>query len=393
MEFSFSKRVNNIKPSAIRELAKLIQDPEIISFAGGMPAPELFPIEEMRKISSSIINQKGRKALQYSSTEGVYDLRKNIADRIKKFNVNCLPDNILITSGSQQGLEFTGKLFIDEGDEIICESPSYIGALNAFRCYNPKFVEVPMDNKGMIMDELEKILKTHPKVKFIYTIPNYQNPTGVSMSDERKKRLIELSLKYNIPVIEDNPYIELKFDEKDNFPIKSYDKEDNVIYLGSFSKTFCPGLRVGWILASEEIIRKYTLIKQGVDLHVNTLAQMEILEFISNYDYDGHISKIRSVYKKRRDVMLKTIEDEFPKEVVFTRPEGGMFIWVELPKYMDATDIFKKALEKKVAFVPGEPFYSNGGTKNCFRLNYATMSENRIIEGIKRIGQVLREEI
>lgn len=389
----FSKRVDNIKPSAIRELAKLIQDPEIISFAGGVPAPELFPIEEMSSISSSIIRNAGRKALQYSSTEGVLELRKCIADRMRKFNVSCTAENILITSGSQQGLEFSGKLFIDDEDVIICENPSYVGALNAFSSYNPTFVSVPMDENGMIIEKLEEILKQYPDAKFIYTIPNYQNPTGVSLSTERKKKLIKISNKYNIPIIEDNPYLELQFDEKESFPIKSYDDNDQVIYLGSFSKTFCPGLRIGWIIASTDIVRKYTLIKQGADLHVNTLAQMEVAEFIKNYDYNSHIKKIKATYKNRRDIMIESINKYFPSNIKYTKPDGGMFIWVELPMGINTEIIFRKALDKKVAFVPGEPFFSKKGTKNCFRLNYATMQEKLIIKGVKRLGQVLKEAL
>lgn len=393
MKFKFSNRINNIKPSPIREMAKLIQDPEIISFAGGMPAPELFPIDELSEISQYIIKQNGKKALQYSSTEGLYELRKIISDRMNIFNIVCSPENVLITNGSQQGLEFTGKLFIDDGDIVICENPSYIGALNAFRVYNPKFVGVPVDNNGMIIDELEKILRKHSNIKYIYTVPSFQNPTGVSMSEDRKRRLVELSCEYGVPIVEDNPYLELNYREEIEFPVKSYDKDENIIYLGSFSKTFCPGLRVGWIIAAEDIIKKYSLIKQGVDLHVNTFAQYQIAEFIKKFDYNGHVEKIKNVYKRRRDTMLNSIAKEFPEKIKYTIPDGGMFIWVELPVNIDANTIFKKALNKKVAFVPGDAFFAEDSVKNCFRLNYATMSEERIEEGIRRLGEVLRESV
>jgi DNA-binding transcriptional MocR family regulator len=393
MKFKFSKRTNYIKPSPIRELAKLIQDSEIISFAGGMPAPELFPIEELSGISRDLIKRDGKKVLQYSSTEGLYELRKIISDRMNRFNIACSPENILITNGSQQGLEFTGKLFIDDGDIVICENPSYIGALNAFRVYNPKLVSVPVDNNGMIIEELEKILRNHSNIKYIYTVPSFQNPTGVSMSVERKRRLVELSREYGVAIIEDNPYLELNYGKNIEFPVKSYDKNENVIYLGSFSKTFCPGLRVGWIVGPEDVIRKYSLIKQGVDLHVNTLAQYQIAEFIKEFDYEEHVEKIKNVYKRRRDTMLKSIEEEFPKEIKYTKPDGGMFIWVELPENIDANMIFKNALNKKVAFVPGNAFFAEGKVNNCLRLNYATMDEERIEEGIRRLGEVLRTSL
>jgi 2-aminoadipate transaminase len=388
--FNYSKREKLIKPSAIRELAKLIQDPDIISFAGGMPAPELFPLEEMAMVSSDIIRKNGGKALQYSATEGLLDLRKIIANRMNRFNVSCTEENIIITNGSQQGLAFSGKLFIDEGDVIICENPSYIGALNAFRIFNPRIIGVSMDENGMLMDELAKTLKEYPQAKFIYTIPDFQNPTGVTLSAERKQTMIKLSEQYQVPIIEDNPYLELNFNDGISYPIKSYDKTGNVIYLGSFSKTLCPGLRVGWILAPQEVVKKYALIKQSVDLHTNTLSQMEIVEYVSRYNYDHHIMAIRDLYRARRDTMLKTMAAEFPDSIHWTKPQGGMFIWVTLSETMNATDVFNKALEQKVAFVPGDSFFPDGNISNCFRLNYVTMDENRIIEGIKRLGQVLK---
>ena len=390
MSIKYAKRMEYIKGSAIRELLKLTEQPEIISFAGGLPAPELFPIEEMKEVCLKVLDTDGKAALQYSPTEGYLPLRKIISERMKHSGIEIAADDILITSGSQQGLEFSGKVFLDEGDTVICESPSYLGALNAFKSYLPNFVEVEMDNDGMKMDELEKALKANPQAKFIYTIPDFQNPSGITMSLERRKRLVELSVKYNIPIVEDNPYGELRFEGERIPAIKHFDTEGMVIYLGTFSKTFSPGLRVGWVAASPEVVRKYVLVKQGADLQCNSMAQRETAAFVQMFDIDKHINKIIEVYGRRRTLMIETMEKEFPKNIKFTYPSGGLFTWVELPEGIDAAEVLKKALEEKVAFVPGGSFYPNGGNENHFRLNYTCMPEGKIVEGIKRLGKVLK---
>lgn len=389
MEITFADRVDSIKPSAIRELLKLTKQPGVISFAGGWPAPESFPIEEMKQVSLKVLEEQGKSALQYSSTEGYLPLREFIAKRMKLSGVKIEADEILITNGSQQGLDFSGKLFINPGDVVICESPSYVGALNAFRAYMPKFVEIPMDDEGMIMEDLEKALKENPKAKFIYVVPTFQNPTGKTMSLKRREKLVKLATQYKVPILEDNPYSDLRFEGEDIPPVKHFDTDGIVIYLGTFSKTFCPGLRIGWVAASPQIVRKYVLAKQGADLQANTMSQIELYKFIEMFDFDAHVEKVRDIYKKRRNAMLETMKKEFPSNVKYTYPQGGMFTWVELPEGIDAADIFKKSLESKVAFVPGSSFYPNGGNENHFRLNYGTMSEDLIIEGIKRLGKVL----
>jgi len=390
MEIRYADRVDCIRPSSIRELLKLTQQPGVISFAGGHPAPESFPVEEMKKISVKVLEEQGKSALQYSSTEGYAPLREFIAKRMKDSGIEVEANQVMITNGSQQGLDFSGKLFINEGDVIICESPSYIGALNAFRAYMPKFAEVPMDDEGMKMEELEKALEQNPKAKFIYVVPTFQNPTGRTMSLERRKKLVELAVQYGILVLEDNPYEELRFEGDRIPPVKSFDKEGIVIYLGTFSKTFCPGLRIGWVAASSGIIRKYVLAKQGADLQANTMSQIELYKFLEEYDFDEHIKTVRNIYRKKRDVMLETMKAEFPSNLKYTYPHGGLFTWVELPKGICAEEILKKVLEQKVAFVPGSSFFPNGGNENYFRLNYGTMSEDLIIEGVKRLGKVLR---
>lgn len=391
MEFRLAERMSNIKASEIRELLKLTEQPDIISFAGGLPAPELFPVEEFKIISSEVIEKEGREALQYTTTEGFRPLRKIIAEqRMKASGVNVSEDNIFITSGSQQGLDFSGRIFLDKNDVVICESPSYLGALNAFKAYMPKFVEIPMDNDGMIIEDLESALKNNPNAKFIYTIPDFQNPSGKTLSLERRKRMVELSEKYNVPIIEDNPYGELRFEGEKLPSVKSFDRAGSVIYLGTFSKTFCPGLRLGWVCAEKNILSKYILVKQGADLQSSTISQRETALFMERYSLDEHIEKIKSVYKKRRDLMIKMMEEEFPDNCTFTYPQGGLFTWVTLEEGQNAADILEIALKDKVAFVPGGSFFPNGGHPNHFRLNYSSSSEEQIIEGIKRLGKVLK---
>ncbi len=391
MAIRFAKRMENIKGSAIRELLKLTEQPEIISFAGGLPAPELFPIEELKQVCLKVLDTDGKAALQYSPTEGYIPLRKIVAERMQKAGISVDYDDIIMTSGSQQGLEFSAKIFVNEGDTIICESPSYLGALNAFKAYLPNFVEIEMDDDGMKMDELEKALKENPNAKFIYTIPDFQNPTGITMSLDRRKRLIELAQEYNVPIVEDNPYGELRFEGEKLPPIMHFDKTGIVIYLGTFSKTFAPGLRLGWVAASPEILQKYVTVKQGADLQCNSMSQREIAYFVQMYDLNAHIKKIIEIYKKRRDLMISTMEKEFPENVKYTYPNGGLFTWVTLPKGLDAAEVLKEALNEKVAFVPGGSFYPNPGNENHFRLNYSNMPEERIVEGITRLGKVLRE--
>lgn len=390
MEISFSQRAEGLKASEIRELLKLTEMPEIISFAGGLPAPELFPVKEMKKVMQNILDEDGIGTMQYSTTEGFKPLRKIIANqRMVNSGVHVTGDDIIITSGSQQGIEFSAKMFVNEGDTIVCESPSYMGALNAFRAYRPKFTEIEMDENGMIIEKLEEELKKNKKVKMIYTIPDFQNPTGITMSDDRRKKLAELASKYKVPVIEDNPYGELIFEGTTHPSIKSFDKDGWVIYLGTYSKTFCPGFRIGWICASPEVLQKYVIIKQGADLQSSSLDQRATAKFMETYDLGKHIDDIKKVYGKRRTLMLRSIDEYFPKEIKHTNPYGGLFAWVELKEGLSSKKILEEALKEKVAYVPGGSFFPNGGRDNHFRLNYSCMSEEKIVEGIKRLGKVL----
>lgn len=394
MTVEFADRMKNLKGSEIREILKLTEKPEVISFAGGLPAPELFPIEEMKKVSVAVLENEGMSALQYSTTEGYVPLREKIAKRMnEKLKTNITKDEILITNGSQQGLDFAGKVFINKGDIILCESPSYLGAINAFNSYEPEYIEVPTDEDGMIIDELEKILKNNDRVKLIYVIPDFQNPTGRTWSIERRKKFIELINKYEIPTVEDNPYVELRFDGYFLPSLKSLDTKGLVIYLGSFSKIFCPGYRLGWTCASKEILNKFIIVKQGADLQTSTIAQREVNTFMDMYDLDVHVERIKDVYRKRRNLMLETMKSELPDNIKFTYPSGGLFTWVELPNNIDSREVLTKCIENNVAYVSGSSFFPNGGKHNCFRLNYSNMPEDKIIEGIKRLGKVLSQFI
>lgn len=392
MAIRFAKRMEGLKESEIRELLKLTEKPEVISFAGGLPAPELFPIEEMKEISKIVLEESGTQALQYSTTEGFQPLREQIAKRMNSKNkTNVTKDDILITNGSQQGLDLAGKVFLDEGDVVLCESPSYLGAINAFKSYSPKFIEVPTDKSGMIMKELEKILEVTENVKMVYVVPDFQNPTGRTWPIERRKRFMEIISKYEIPVLEDNPYGELRFEGEDLPSLKSMDKKGLVIFLGTFSKIFCPGYRLGWTCAPQNILRKFIFVKQGADLQASSISQREVSKFIDLYSLDNHVKKIKQVYARRRDLMLETMKKEFPEGIEYTHPEGGLFTWVELPRHLDSRVIMKDCLENNVAYVPGGSFFPNGGKENCFRLNYSNMPDDRIVEGIKRLGEVLRK--
>lgn len=386
--------MSHLKASEIREILKVTEQEEVISFAGGLPAPELFPIDEINEIHRLVLQEAGTKALQYTTTEGYAPLREWIAARMnERLATSFDKDHILITHGSQQGLDLSGKVFLDEGDSVVCESPTYLAAISAFKAYGCRFIEIPTDEEGMDMHVLEEVLNHTRNIKLIYVIPTFQNPTGKTWSLERRRKLAELSARYGVAVVEDNPYGELRFEGEFLPSVKSFDTAGNVLCTGSFSKIFCPGLRIGWIAGDKEIIRKYVLVKQGTDLQCNTLAQMTIATYLQHYDIDSHIAKIVEVYRKRRDVALQCITRYFPASVKFTHPEGGLFTWVELPEGISARDILLKCLERKVAFVPGGSFYPHAQKENTFRINYSNMPEERIQKGLEIVGEVLQEQL
>lgn len=394
MKLKFAERMSYLKASEIREILKVTEQDDVISFAGGLPAPELFPVDEIKEIHRIVLEEAGTKALQYTTTEGYAPLREWIAGRMnERLATSFDKDNILITHGSQQGLDLSGKVFLDEGDIVLCESPTYLAAISAFKAYGCSFIEIPTDEYGMDMKVLENILSNTPRVKLIYVIPTFQNPTGKTWNLERRKKLAELSARYEVAVVEDNPYGELRFEGESLPSIKSFDRIGNVLCTGSFSKIFCPGFRIGWIAGDKEIIRKYVLVKQGTDLQCNTFAQMTIAEYLKRYDIDRHIGKIIEVYRKRRNVAVECIERYFPKYIKFTRPEGGLFTWIELPEGVSARDILEKCLEKKIAFVPGGSFYPNENKENTFRINYSNMSEEKIKKGLQTVGEIIRSYV
>lgn len=388
----YSNRMERMKASEIRELLKLTAQPDIISFAGGLPAPELFPVEEIAKVSHDLVLKEGRQLLQYATTEGRPSLRAKIAKRMAdKYHTVVDKGDILITTGSQQCLDFVGKLFLNPGDVVLCESPSYLGALNAFNAYEPQFVEVPTDNGGLIPEELDKILAGTPNCKFIYVIPDFQNPTGRTWSMERRHAFMEVVNKYNLPVVEDNPYGELRYEGEILPSLKSLDTKGLVMFLGTFSKIFCPGLRLGWVAAEHSVLEQFVKIKQSADLHTSNFDQGVADAYMEAYDLDEHVKDIVALYKHRRDIILQAMADEFPAGTEWTHPEGGLFLWLTFPEGVSALQVFKKCIEMKVAGVIGDAFYPNDKTDRSMRINFSNMPDERIKEGISRMAKAIRE--
>jgi len=397
----FAQRTQRMQSSAIREILKFTQLPGVISFAGGLPAPEVFPVEAVKAATDRVLRTDADKALQYGLTQGYTPLRELIAERSARFGLNINVENILITTGSQQGLDLLGKIFINRGDRIIVESPSYLGALQAWNAYGAEYVSVPFDENGMRTESLEAALRTGPK--FIYVLPNFQNPTGVTLSLERREQLVKLADQYGVPLVEDDPYGQLRYTGKHLPPVIVLDSryrnngntayQGNVIYLSTFSKILAPGFRLAWVVAPKEVIAKMVQAKQGADLHTSTFTQLVACQTAQDDYLDQHVILIRNIYNERRRVMLDAMTDHFPKNVHWTRPDGGMFLWVTLPDGMNSADVLTKAVEKKVAFVPGGPFHANGGGENTMRLNFSNSSPEKIKKGISRLGQVLHEMI
>ncbi|MBC8248334.1 MAG: PLP-dependent aminotransferase family protein [Anaerolineales bacterium] len=373
--------------SIIRDLLKLALQPDIISFAGGMPASELFLVREFEEACRYVLTHDGVRALQYGTTEGYPPLRQYLVEKMQEYDVPAEQENILIINGSQQALDLIGKMFINPGDVILTEGPTYLGAIQSFRAYQARFVTVPLDEDGIQTDKLEEVLK-HTPVKFIYVLPNFHNPAGVTMTLERRLKLVELAAKYGVFIVEDDPYGELRFEGQDIAPLVVLHKE-NVLYLSTFSKTLAPGIRLGWIVAPSKIIAKLVQAKQGSDLHTSTFIQMVANDICQRGILRHHVKEIRKVYKERRDAMLDAMERHFPPGVTWTRPEGGLFLWVQLPEHVDASEFLNVALQEKVAFVPGRVFYPDGDGQNAMRLTFATAGPEKIEEGIERLGRAL----
>lgn len=397
----FAGRTDNIGSSAIRELLKLTSLPDVISFAGGLPAPELFPIERFKEASEVVLTEMGDRALQYGTTEGYQPLREMIATNAGKYGIQISADNVLITTGSQQALDLLGRIFINRGDRILVESPTYLGALQAWNAYGVKYVTIPFDDDGMQTDLLEERLRTG--LKFIYVLPNFQNPTGVTLSRERRVQLVEMANAYGVPIVEDDPYGQLRYEGDHIPPVVVLDDEirakevpiysGNVIYTSTFSKILAPGLRLAWVVAPTEVIKKLVQAKQGCDLNTSTFNQYLAYEVANGPWMKTHIQQIRVTYKERRDVMLKALEEYMPEGVQWTRPKGGLFLWVTLPESVNTIEIFPAAVKEKVAFVPGDSFHPLGGGENTMRLNFSCMKPELIVEGIKRLSEVVKKNL
>lgn len=400
-EYRYAQRTQRMASSAIRELLKLTALPDMISFAGGLPAPDVFPVVAFREACDRVLTHAGPQALQYSATEGYLPLREMIARHTSRYGMQITPHNILLTSGSQQALDLLGKIFINPGDRILIESPTYLGALQAWNAYGAEYVPVPIDEYGMIPEALEEALRVGPK--FIYVLPNFQNPSGVTLSLERRHKLLQLAEARGVPIIEDDPYGQLRYEGihkpalvvLDGQLHNSHDGHyrGNIIYLSTFSKILAPGIRLAWVIAPPQVIDKLVQAKQGADLHTSTFNQMVAYEVARGGFLDQHIQTIREVYGARKEVMLNALEQYCPPEVRWTHPEGGLFLWLTLPDWVDATDAFKAALQRKVAFVPGEYFFPHGEIKNCARLNFSNATPEEIRTGIERLGEVLSERI
>jgi 2-aminoadipate transaminase len=400
-EYRYAQRTQRMGSSAIRELLKFTEIPDLISFAGGLPAPDVFPVKEFNAACDRVLRKQGTMALQYSATEGYLPLREMIARHSARYGIKITPDNVLITSGSQQALDLLGKILIDPGDRILVESPTYLAAIQAWNAYGAEFITVPMDEDGMNTDYLEEALRAGPK--FIYVLPNFQNPTGETLSLERRQKLIALADQYGVPIVEDDPYGQLRY-EGEHLPsivvLDSQSRDDgnpcyrgNVIYLSTFSKTLAPGLRLGWVIAPPEVISKLVQAKQGADLHTATFNQVVAHEVSRGGFLDRHIHTIRRVYGERRDLMLAAMDRYFPPEVSWTYPLGGLFLWGTLPSYMDAKELLISCLDKKVAFVPGEPFHPTGGGVNTMRINFSNATHDEIQVGIRRLGTAIRKKL
>ena len=389
MNSVFSDRIIKTKPSFVREILKVTEQKDVISFAGGLPNPISFPKKALEESSVRIIENYGDKVFQYSTTEGYKPLRQYIADRYKKrFNLDVDADDILITTGSQQGLDLMGKVLLNKGDKVAIEKPGYLGAIQSFSLYEPKFCHITLDSDGINLEELENTLKNND-VKILYTVPNFQNPTGLTYSMEKRKAMRDILKKYNTFLIEDDPYGELRF-SGENLPYIGANYLENSVLFGSFSKTVTPGMRLGYLCTKNKELRKNLVTaKQSSDLHTNIFSQYMIYDYLVNNNYEEHIAKIKALYKEQATCMINAMEKYFPSYVSFTKPEGGMFMWATLTNNESSLEVFNRAMEKKVAFVPGDPFYVDIENSNSFRLNYTNSDDATIEEGIKRLGSVL----
>lgn len=389
----FASRMECLQDKALLNAMELTETEDMISFSAGFPSPETYPVEEIKRSFDQVLDREGKEALSYCSTSGYGKLREIIAQRmLDKFGLQYRTDEVVITSGSQQALDMSSMLFINKGDVVLFETPSYLGAVNALRAYEAELVALPTDREGLILDALKKALDQYgDRVKLIYVIPDFQNPTGRSWSAERREAFVDFISAYDIPVIEDAAYSELSFEDKLEKPLSYYDKKGQVVYVGTFSKTFCPGLRVAWLCARENLMEKFLLLKNAADLSSSAIAQRQMAHYLTHNDLDAHIKWIIGLYKERRDRMMEVIDREFPKEAHYVVPKGGLFIWLELPEGKDSRELLRRAMAEKVAFIPGGSFYPSGVKNNELRLNFSNMSHEDIEKGMTILGRLTRE--
>lgn len=389
MTFKYSNSVPKSNENATADILKAASDPKVISFAGGLPAAELFPVEQMKAASDKVFDLYGQEVLQYASTLGCLGLRKEIVKMMKERAVETSVDNIAVTTGSQQAIDLVARMLINPGDVVITEDPTYLAAIDVFKSYGAEMVGVPMDEDGIKTDALAETVKKYPEAKFIYTIPNFQNPTGRTMAIERRKELIKIANEADLPVLEDDPYGAIRYAGEFLPSLKHFDTEGRVIYLSSFSKILAPGMRLGWIVASQDFMAKFALLEQNADLHADNLAQYVVAQFLQDVDVTEHIKKITDVYEHRATLMLQEIDKQFPKNVHHSIPQGGMFIWVEVPG-VDTKQLFDECIKHDVAFVPGSAFFANEEQPGTFRMNFSNMNDEQIVEGVKRMGAAIK---
>ena len=392
MEYTFSDRTNNLKPSAIREIFKYASDPSVVSLSAGNPSPDAFPIKELEEISARLFKEKPIELLQYSITEGYAPLRSYLLKYMKeKYNIGTENDDILITTGAQQIMDFATKSLVNEGDVIITEAPSFIGSLNTFRSYNARLVGVEVESDGMNMEKLEQALQSNNNVRFIYTIPNFQNPSGVTMSLEKRKKLYELAKKYSVLIVDDNPYGDLRYSGEFLPAIKTMDSENIVLYAGSFSKVVSPGMRVAYVIAPQQIIQKMTVCKQGSDVHTNIWSQMVCYEFMTKYDFEKHLENLRTIYRKKAQFCMDLLDKYCVPNITYDKIDGGLFIWCKLPHNVDMLDFCKKAIENKVCVVPGNAFLTDENqVSHGFRINFSTPTDEQLEKGIRILGELAK---
>lgn len=392
--YTFARRIERMGVSAIREILKVTEQPDVISFAGGLPAPETFPVEALARAHASVFAEEGAAAMQYSTTEGWRPLREWVAARLRVRGLDADPARVLITSGSQQGIDLAAKAFLDPGDSVVVENPCYLAALQVFNGYEARLLPVGSDDEGMRVEEVERAITSAPrKPKLIYVVSQFHNPKGTTLAPERRRRLVEVSRRHGVPVLEDDPYGELRYAGEAVPPLAALDRDGLVIYLSTFSKTLSPGMRVGWVHAPDEIVQAMVRAKQAADLHTNTIQQRAAARLLETFDYDAHVRAISRTYGERCRVMLDCVEKHFPAGARPTRPEGGLFLWVELPERVSADRLFEAAIRERVAFVPGAPFFAADPRHNFMRLNFSNSRPERIEEGMRRLGGVLTEMV